>query len=132
MQRTLQHLTATKEFVGIKDQEHSELVIKQFIEGCTKLDAGIIEKVIDEEDIFENKSKYLFLADMKELFDSFQNQQRTEIRISVIDSQCQGCSFGRPIKIFSVRGFGLTRQFAFMIYVEKGILKDIYQCNFFH
>ena len=129
-----QHLTATKEFLDIEDRKRSELIISQFIEGCKKLDAGIIEKVVDEDDIFENKSKYKFLTDIKELFDSFKFKKSGQLNVAVTDNHCQGCSFGKPIKIFSVyeiERINPMREFAFVIIEENGILKDIYQCNLF-
>ena len=134
MQIVTQHLTTTKKFFDNKNQERTATVLNQFIEGCKKLDAGIIEKIIGEDDVFENKSKYQFLSDLKGLFDAIRSKSSNQFTVTVSNNHCKGCSFGRPIKIFSVyeiESITSMREFAFVIEVEKGILKDIYQCNLF-
>lgn len=133
MQATIHHLTTTQKFWD-KANQSSDLVIHQFVEGCKKLDASIIEKVINEDDVFENKSKYKFLADLKRLFDHIKGN-KGHLKVTVSDDSCQGCSFGKPIKVFSVKeirsGINVC-QFAFVIDLKYEILKDIYQCNLFH
>ena len=134
MQIVTQHLTTTKKFLDNKNPEGTATVIEQFIEGCKKLDAGIIEKVIDEDDVFENKSKYEFLANLKELFGIIKSKKTDQLNVIATDDHCKGCSFGKPVKIFSVYTSGSTKpfwDFAFVIEIDKGVLKDIYQCNLF-
>jgi len=89
---------------------------------------------MDEENVFEDKNKYLFLASMKELFDSFKDKKAVSIDVKAKDSSCMGCQFGKYIKLFIVRGFRrmlFTYQFAYRIEVKKGVLLDIYRCNYF-
>ena len=102
-----------------------------FVESCVKLDAGIFEPYIHEDDIFQDKEKYLFLASLKKVFDNFRNAIKGEIKIEVTDDTCRGCSFGKSIKIFTISPEiknPWLKRFGFVIDVKNGELKDIYQC----
>jgi hypothetical protein len=134
METTVIHLTTSDSFQQVAQIDHSKLIIDAFVESCKALDASIFEPYMDEENVFESKNKYLFLASMKELFDSFKDKKAVFINVNVEDSTCKGCQYGKPIKLFSVKGWGrviFTGQFAYRINVEKGILIDIYRCNYF-
>jgi hypothetical protein len=101
---------------------------------CKALDASIFEPYMDEDSIFENKDKYLFLADLKALFDSCKENKSIAINVSVEDGTCMGCKHGMDIKIFKVKGWGrvlFSDSFAYVIEKERGVLKDIYRCNLF-
>jgi hypothetical protein len=128
---TIYHLKTKSESAQENTSINSELIIQKFVESCRKLDANIFEPFIHEDDIFQDKEKYLFLASLKKLFDKFRNSISGEIPIEATDDICTGCSFGKPIKIFtiypSVKNPWLKR-FGFVIDTEKGQLKDIYQC----
>jgi len=128
------HLTTSDSFQQVAQTDHSKLIIDAFVESCKALDASIFESFMDEENIFESKDKYLFLASMKELFDSFKDRKAVFINVNVEDGICKGCQYGKHIKLFSVKGWGrviFKSQFAYRVDVEKGILKDIFRCNLY-
>jgi len=128
------HLATCDSFQQEAKTDHSKLIIEAFVESCKALDASIFEPYMDEENVFEDKDKYLFLASMKGLFDSYKDKKALFLNVDVEDDTCKGCQYGKPIKLFSVKGRGrmiFTGQFAYRINVEKGILKDIYRCNLF-
>ena len=131
MPDTIYHLRTKLNVDLNKASINSELIIQKFVESCVKLDASIFEPYIQEDAIFQDKEKYLFLASLKKVFDKFRNSINGEIPIEVTDDVCKGCSFGKPIKIFtispSVKNPWLKR-FGYVIDVEDGHLKDIYQC----
>jgi len=134
MQTETIHLTTSDSFQHESQIDHSKLIIDAFVESCITLDASIFEPYMDEENVFEDKDKYLFLASIKELFDSYKDKKAVIINVDVEDDTCKGCQYGKPIKLFSVKGRGriiFTGQFAYRINVEKGILIDIYRCNLF-
>ena len=134
METTAIHLTTSDSFQQIAQIDHSKLIIDAFVESCKALDASIFEPYMNEENVFEDKDKYLFLASMKALFDSYKDKQALFFNVNVDDGTCKGCKFGKSIKVFSVKGWGRTistGQFAYVIEIENGILKDIFRCNFF-
>ena len=128
------HLATCDSFQQEAKTDYSKRIIYAFVESCKALDASIFEPYMDEENVFEDKGKYLFLASMKLLFDSYKDKKALFFNVNVEDDSCKGCEYGKPIKLFSVKCWGrmiFTDQFAYRINVEKGILKDIYRCNFF-
>ena len=134
METTVIHLTTSDSFQQEAQTDHSKLIIDAFIESCKALDASIFEPYMDEENVFESKNKYLFLAGMKELFDSFKNKKAVSINVNVEDGTCKGCQYGKDIKLFSVKAWGrviFKDQFAYLIDIHKGVLRDIYRCNLF-
>ncbi len=125
------HLTTSSRFTQRQDIPYSQIIIDKFIESCLKLDASIFEPYMHEDDLFEDKEKYIFLAQMHGLFDEFKRDTSNDFRVSVKDTFCNGCLKGQPVKHFKVTNNATKKpldEFAFMIEVEKGILKDIYRC----
>ena len=125
------HLTTSSRFIHKNDVPYSQIIIDKFIESCSKLDASIFEPYMHEDDVFEDKEKYAFLAQMHGMFDEFSRDTLDDFTVSVKDTVCKGCVKGQPVKHFKVSN-NVTKkpldEFAFMIEVEKGILKDIYRC----
>jgi hypothetical protein len=109
----------------------SDLIIQKFVECCLKLDASIFETFIHDDSFFQNKEKFLFLASLKSVFDNFKTRIIGEIPIEVSDNVCTGCSFGKAVKIFTISPLvenPWLKRFGYVIDVENGRLKDIYQC----
>lgn len=128
------HLTTSDKFQKEAQSKQSEKIVEAFIESCVALDASIFEPFMEESNIFENKNKYLFLASMKTLFDYYKDKKALSIDVTADDGICKGCKYGKAIKAFSVKGWGRTifsDQFAYIIEIENGILKDIFRCNLF-
>ena len=126
------HLSTTRLFQTHHAGSRSDEIINAFVQSCLKLDACIFESFMEEEEVFEDKDKYLFLASLKNLFDEIRNNDSLFYSVKVTDDSCRGCSLGKPVKIFSYKGFGkyiTTGKFGYLVEMEDGILKDIYRCN---
>ena len=134
METTVIHLITSKIFQEEAPLNQSEKIVDAFIESCKALDASIFEPFMEEENVFQNKNKYLFLASIKTLFDEFKNDKPVSIDIIDNDGICKGCKYGKSVKTFSVRGWDSEKyndRFAYVIEMENGILKDVYRCNLF-
>ncbi len=128
------HLTTCNTFQEEAKIDHSQNIIDAFVESCKALDASIFEPFMDEDNVFEEKNKYLFLAGLKALFDSYKDKRILFHNIVVEDGTCTGCNYGKTVKMFSFKGWGRiikTGRFAYVIEKENGILTDIYRCNLF-
>ena len=134
METTAIHLTTSESFQKEAPTNQSERIVDAFIESCKALDASIFEPFMEEENVFQNKNKYLFLASIKTLFDEFKNDKPVSIDMIVNDGICNGCKYGKSVKIFSVNGWDSIKyndRFAYVIEKENEVLKDIFRCNLF-
>lgn len=132
LDQAIKHLTTKAGFTHPGNLESSGMIIQKFKEACMQLDAGIIEPYIEEDSFFQDKEKYLFLADLKMLFDRYKKHGASPVTVKVSEGSCKGCSFGKPVSIFTLSGVSgktVFPRFGFVIDLENGILKDMYQCN---
>ena len=128
------HLSTKDSFQQKAASNQSERIVDAFIKSCKALDASIFEPFMEEENVFEDKNKYLFLASLRICFEEFKNDKPKSIDIVVNDGICKGCKYGRKVKIFSINGSDSVKyndRFAYVIEKGNGILKDIFRCNFF-
>lgn len=128
------HLNTSATFKQIAESKQSQLIIDAFTESCKALDASLFEPFMEDDNVFEDRSKYLFLADLKALFDLYKSHKAVEIQIEFNDGTCTGCNLGKSARVFSIRGWGrdlFSDQFAYVIEKENGILIDIYRCRLF-
>ncbi len=127
------HLRSNTRFREQQDLNQSQLVISKFIEACISQDASIFEPYMQEDDVFEDKEKYLFLAQLKDLFAEIKSEIRIPYYMTVRDSECCGCPEGKGklVKHFELKhrlSHSVLDGFAFLIDTENGILKDIFRC----
>ncbi len=125
------YLTTSSIFIQKQDIPYSQIIINKFVESCLKLDVSIFEPYMHEDDVFEDKEKYSFLAQLHRMFDEFARDTLDDFTVSIKETVCNGCLKGQPVKHFKVSNNATKKpldEFAFMIEVEKGILKDIYRC----
>jgi hypothetical protein len=128
---TLHHLKTSKSFVEHLDGNKSKEVVDKFIESCLHLDASIFEPYMQEEDVFEDKGKYRFLADLKKLFDKAKMLAGVDFKVNIEDRNCRGCTLGGIVKHFEVvnnKSNNYIGSFGFLIDSEDGMLKNIYRC----
>jgi hypothetical protein len=128
------HLSTTRSFLNQDAQNRSTLIVEAFISCCKNLDASILEPFLEENDVFEEKNKYLFLAGLKALFDSYKSKRYLSLDVYEQEGTCQSCVKGKVVKVFTVvlTGRELFRdQFAFVIDIRNELLTDIYQCRLF-
>ncbi len=124
------HLTTSFEFIQKKNITYSQIITDKFKESCLKLDVSIFEPYMQEDEVFEDKEKYLFLAQVKELFTEIKSKALQDFKVKIKDTVCKGCSEGKPVFHFKVvtTEEKTIEEFAYMIEVDGGILKDIYRC----
>lgn len=124
------HLTTSPKFKHKHNSKYSQILIDKFIECCLKLDASIFEPYMTEDDVFEDKEKYSFLAQTKEMFNEVKSKSLDDFKVEVQNTTCKGCSTGDPVFHFRVATINKipVDEFAYLIDVKDGILKDIYRC----
>lgn len=128
------HLTTNDTFQFQIQPGHFQVIIEAFIQSCKTLDVSIFEPFMEENNVFEDKNKYLFLASLKSLFESYKTKKYLCCDVFVHDGICTGCEKGKNLKIFSVILSGkviFKDQFAFIIEKKDEILMDIYRCRLF-
>lgn len=108
-----------------QELKRSEKVMDTFIESCIRLDASIFEPLIEEDQLFQDLDKYRFLHSMKQLFDYMKDQDFDKMELKI--GSCQGCHMGHVTHEFYAEGLF---EFAYIMYLENGVLKDIFRCNF--
>src|ERR1700681_3524976 len=96
------HLKTCKSFVEHLDVNKSNEVVGKFIESCMHLDVSIFEPYMQEEDVFETKEKYPFLADLKNLFDKAKMLAGADFKVNIEIRSCKGCTLGGTVKHFEV------------------------------
>lgn len=119
------------ELIKLKVKEQSSkgtearLIINSFIDACVKLDTKIIEPLLSEEQYFEEKDKYRFLAFLKGQFKAAKAKgfERTVLG----RGKCEMCVIGHDTHEF----FGADGKIMFSYIIEQkdGEIKDIYNCN---
>jgi hypothetical protein len=125
------HLKTRKSFIAREDFSQSKKVIDKFIASCMQLNISIFEPYMNEDDVFEDKEKYKFLADLKRSFDKIRNLTQSDFKITIEDRKCNGCSLGNTVKHFEVfnnKTNSYVGSFGFLIDVGNGMLKNIYRC----
>ena len=130
METTL-HLKTSVNFISKKEKSVTNFLIARFVESCLNLDASIFEPYMQEDDVFEDKEKYLFLTELHGLFENFREDTLDDFNVTLKETICKGCAKGKPVKHFEVykkESNIYVDDFSFLIDVERGILKDIYRC----
>lgn len=127
-------LNTTAEFIQIQKPKNSQIVMDKFIECCVKLDASIFEPYMQEEEMFDNKSKSQFLTELKELFENKAKKAKNAIKVSITNEICRRCKSGHRVHNFELREGENNvpfNEFGFRIETDNGVLKDIQRCNFY-
>ena len=125
------HLKTSKSFIEREDFSQSKKVIEKFIESCMQLDISIFEPYMHEDDVFADKEKYRFLADLNKSFDNIGSLTQNDFHLTIEDRKCNGCSLGKTVKHFEVfdnKTNSYIGSFGFLIDVKNGMLKNIYRC----
>lgn len=97
---TLTHLKTSTSFIKKENKTHSQLVLDKFIQSCLHLDASIFEPHMNEDDVFEDREKYTFLAELKDLFDYSQLKTDYNFTVSISNEKCMRCEPGKPVLNF--------------------------------
>src|SRR5690242_7854965 len=90
------HLKTCFHFIETQDDNHSKLIVEKFKESCLSLDASLFEPLMEDDTIFEDKVKFVFLADLKKLFTLCRMRADKKWRVNMSTATCLGCDFGHP------------------------------------
>jgi len=123
------HLKTSKSFIEREDFRQSKKVIDKFIANCMQLDISIFEPYMHEDDVFEDKEKYRFLADLKRSFDKVRNLTDSDFKVTLDNRKCKGCSLEKMVKHFELVNNKINDyigSLGFLIDLESGMLKNIY------
>lgn len=108
-----------------RQRPQSEIIVKSFIESCINLDTSIFEPFIQDDQLFDDKDKYRFLAFLKAQFDYAKKKGLTKMIVK--QGRCQMCVKGH--KSIELWGDGNKPRFAYVIEEENGYVKNIFNCN---
>lgn len=112
-----------------QDDTLVNLSIKEaFIVACEKLDILAIEKLITEEDNFEDKGKWSFLNKYKGRFDNIRDKHGVQELFRGTGS-CGNCYKGQ--QVISFRDVKNDIYFGFLFREENNVVVDIWECNWF-
>jgi hypothetical protein len=128
------HLKSTVEYIQVQNTAHSQALIEKFIESCLTLDASPIEPYIHEEDVFEDKSKYLFLASLQQLFDKIKMMVGKDFKVTKSHYTCLGCNYGKPVLRFDISAGNQSTSvydFGYLIQEKDGVVIDIFKCELY-
>lgn len=120
-------LTSTKTIYrqSISDFDLKEELIQRF----EKLDIDGIKSLVERDDIFEEKTKWLFLARYQKMFKHIQQVQGFQTLYRG-KSNCELCQLGHQVISFNNAAGGA--HFGIMFKEEKGMVTDILECNAFN
>ena len=130
-------LITLKTTVGFREKStvsNSKLVIDKFIEACLHLDASIFEPFMNEDDVFQEKDKYRFLAELYRIFDDYEHATVGDFYVDRKTTICNGCNKGNTVAHFSVyngTSGEYVGEFGFGFEFKGNILSDISRCHRF-
>lgn len=96
-----------------------------FLKACKELDASVFEKLIEEDQYFQELDKYRFLQSLKDEFNTCKQKGFREI--TMIKGACKGCHLGNQVHQFYTNK--TTPSFAYIIHEEENEIIDIFMCN---
>tara|TARA_R110002049_G_scaffold308133_1_gene511032 strand:- start:5856 stop:6245 length:390 start_codon:yes stop_codon:yes gene_type:complete len=105
--------------------EAAKMIVYSFIQACTKLDASILEPLINEDQLFDDLDKYRFLDFLKGQFDYAKELGFTETIMQ--RGKCGLCIIGHST--FEFYGKDGKIRFAYIIEEKEGEIKNIFNCN---
>ena len=108
-----------------KQRPQSEIIVKSFIQSCTNLDTTMFEPYIEDDQLFDDKDKYRFLAFLKSQFDSAKKMGLTKMILK--QGRCEMCLRGH--KSYEFYGEEDKPRFAYVIEEKGGEIKNIFNCN---
>ncbi|WP_282055668.1 hypothetical protein [Maribacter luteus] len=110
---------------GASSGKLAQKIIEKFIKACLALDASIFEPMIEENQYFEEKDKYRFLASLQEQFDWAVARGAKDVIMR--KGKCGLCVIGH--ETYEFYGNKQTPEFAYIINTNKHGVKDIFLCN---
>lgn len=106
----------------------NQSIKEAFITACENLDISAIEKLITEEDHFEERGKWSFLSKYKSRFDNIRDKHGIQELFRGTGS-CGNCYKGQ--QVVSFRDVKNDTYFGFLFREENNVVVDIWECNWF-
>lgn len=120
-------LTST---TSIYRQSSNDFDLKEELIQCfERLDIEGIKSLVDRDDIFEEKTKWLFLAKYQKMF-SYIKQVQGFNNLYRGKSTCEHCQVGNQVISFNNLAGG--SHFGIMFKEDNGMVTDIMECNVFN
>ena len=120
-----------KELIKLKFKQESVSVKKRndvvnaFIDACCKLDPSIFEPFMEEDDVFEDLSKWDFMTEFRDRLWSHSSDDVKKLYPRL--GKCKGCKCDTQThEFYDIKD---KFKFAYLIEKEDDIVKDIYVCN---
>lgn len=122
-----------KGFIEQNDILYSAKVIAKFIESCIALDASIFEPYIQEDDLFEDVSKYEFLAKLQNTFSITRRLSHNHFKVELSKDVCRACFIGHEVHVFTTYNSDnkMVEQNGYVIQEVDGKLLDISRCMYY-
>ncbi|MBX9780520.1 MAG: hypothetical protein K2X26_09245 [Chitinophagaceae bacterium] len=121
-----------RKFIEQYDSQYSDKVIAKFIESCLTLDASIFEPYIQEDDVFEDLSKYEFLAQLQNAFAIERRLSQNHFRVELSKDVCRACFIGHEVHVFTTYNWNHEKVglISYVIQEVDGKLLDISRCYY--
>ncbi|RIV68762.1 hypothetical protein [Flagellimonas aequoris] len=105
--------------------EQAKRIVDSFIMSCIELNSKILEPMVNEDQLFDDKDKYRFLAFLKAQFDSARKKGLKKMVVK--NGYCELCL--RGCSTYEFYGTKSTPRFAYLIEIVNGEVKNIFNCN---
>lgn len=136
--------SVSKSKTPLLDRDQTKAFSNDLIEACQKVDLIPIMKVLHKYNLQHHKDNEVFIAGAHRILDYWkQNKDQIQItEVTLHESKCIACSFGKTVKVFHVifnqlinETAGLriiySREFAINLDIQEGLLMDFGWCNAF-
>lgn len=126
------------------DKDHTKAFSNDLIDACQKVDSILVMKVVHKYNLQHHHEIEDFINDAHRILDFWKtdNDQIEITEVTIHDSKCIACSFGKTVKVFHVlfnqlikgtagRRIKFSREFAINLDIQEGLLMDFGWCNAF-
>lgn len=100
--------------------------VNEFIQSILNLDIELLEKLLDDDHVYNDQSKWDFLVHVRDVFGYYKQDGVSELRMRM--EKCQLCKHGCPVHFFYANA--IKRWMAFRLDFKGEQLTDIVICNF--
>lgn len=122
-----------QEFLAKASIAQSKRIKDKFIQCCLSLDAGIFEPFIQENEVFQELTKYEFLTELKKTFDLTRKRTNHSFNVELSYDVCRACFIGHTVHVFTTYNFAgeMIERNGFVIQEMDNILIDISRCYYY-
>lgn len=99
--------------------------VNEFIQSISKMDIELLERLLDDDHVYNDQSKWDFLAHIRDVFGYNKQDGASELLMRM--EKCQVCKYGCPVHYFYSNE--IKRWMAFRLDFKGEQLTDIVICN---